>query len=224
MSNFLAYRNAFNLAITAVIGTAGVRAYPFSTANVFLALLETRTPALCAALGYLYTTLWFSTPLLVLSLVTSLATIAAFRSDRAIRFEPLPSYSKPETRGDLLLVLSEQHRAQEPGRSEHPTWLTIPRRGLHTGMMILGAVGTGKTSACMYPYVDQLLAWRAGTESEKVGGLEVKGDSAPRSATSFADMDERPITSKSASTRSTATTRCTTSSNPTPSPIQLRRS
>jgi hypothetical protein len=27
--------------------------------------------------------------------------------------------------------------------------------------MILGAVGTGKTSACMYPYVDQLLRWRA---------------------------------------------------------------
>ena len=28
--------------------------------------------------------------------------------------------------------------------------------------MILGAVGTGKTSACMYPYVDQLLRWQGG--------------------------------------------------------------
>jgi hypothetical protein len=44
--------------------------------------------------------------------------------------------------------------------------------------MILGAVGTGKTSACMYPYVDQLLRWRANDPDRKVGGLvmEVKGD------------------------------------------------
>ena len=44
--------------------------------------------------------------------------------------------------------------------------------------MILGAVGTGKTSACMYPYVDQLLRWRADDPDRKIGGLvlEVKGD------------------------------------------------
>src|SRR5207249_7398839 len=32
--------------------------------------------------------------------------------------------------------------------------------------------------ACMYPYVEQLLAWRAKSETEKIGGLilEVKGD------------------------------------------------
>src|SRR6185437_10354177 len=42
----------------------------------------------------------------------------------------------------------------------------------------LGAVGTGKTSACMYPYVDQLLRWRAQDPKRKIGGLimEVKGD------------------------------------------------
>ena len=44
--------------------------------------------------------------------------------------------------------------------------------------MVLGAVGTGKTSACMYPYVDQLLRWRRDDADRKVGGLvmEVKGD------------------------------------------------
>ena len=44
--------------------------------------------------------------------------------------------------------------------------------------MILGAVGTGKTSACMYPHVEQLLRWRAQDPEQKVGGLvlEVKGD------------------------------------------------
>ena len=68
-------------------------------------------------------------------------------------------------------------RPSRDGRPS-PSWLTIPQRGLYTGVMILGAVGTGKTSACMYPYVEQLLRWRAGDADRKVGGLllEVKGD------------------------------------------------
>jgi hypothetical protein len=76
------------------------------------------------------------------------------------------------------LLLGEQHHPTQATRVAAPTWLTIPRRGLHTGVMILGAVGTGKTSACMYPYLDQLLAWRATSRDEKIGGvvLEVKGD------------------------------------------------
>jgi hypothetical protein len=44
--------------------------------------------------------------------------------------------------------------------------------------MILGAVGTGKTSACMYPYVEQLVRWKSDDPDRKIGGLvlEVKGD------------------------------------------------
>jgi hypothetical protein len=77
-----------------------------------------------------------------------------------------------------MLVLGETHDARKPGRAPEPTWLTIPQRGLYTGIMIVGAVGTGKTSACMYPYVDQLLRWRADDPDHKMGGLvmEVKGD------------------------------------------------
>jgi hypothetical protein len=77
-----------------------------------------------------------------------------------------------------MLVLGEAHSATTPGRAPEPTWLTIPQRGLYTGIMILGAVGTGKTSACMYPYVDQLLRWRPDDPDQKMGGLvlEVKGD------------------------------------------------
>jgi len=35
-------------------------------------------------------------------------------------------------------------------------------------MVIVGAIGTGKTSACMYPYVEQLVAYRAGDHARKV--------------------------------------------------------
>ena len=70
-----------------------------------------------------------------------------------------------------MLVLGETHNLTSPGAAARPEWLTIPQRGLYTGVMILGAVGTGKTSACMYPYVDQLLRWKADDPTRKLGGL-----------------------------------------------------
>jgi hypothetical protein len=66
------------------------------------------------------------------------------------------------------VVLGEQHHATEAGRAANPRWLSIPERGLYTGMAIIGAVGTGKTSACMYPYVDQLLGFKPGDADAKV--------------------------------------------------------
>ena len=77
-----------------------------------------------------------------------------------------------------MLVLGERHFETTNGRAPQSSWLTIPQRGLYTGVMVLGAVGTGKTSACMYPYTDQRLRWKASDPKRKIGGLilEVKGD------------------------------------------------
>jgi hypothetical protein len=44
---------------------------------------------------------------------------------------------------------------------ENPQWLVIPERGLFTGVAILGAIGSGKTSCCMYPFAEQILAYRS---------------------------------------------------------------
>jgi hypothetical protein len=108
----------------------------------------------------------------------SLVAIVAYRRAPSARVRRLPAYPYPEVRANLMLVLGETHFHTLPGRAPSPEWLTIPQRGLYTGTMILGAVGTGKTSACMYPYVEQLLRWRAGDQERRLGGLilEVKGD------------------------------------------------
>lgn len=44
--------------------------------------------------------------------------------------------------------------------------------------MVLGAVGSGKTTACMIPFAEQILAYRARDPERRIGGLvlEVKGD------------------------------------------------
>jgi hypothetical protein len=91
---------------------------------------------------------------------------------------PLPAYSEPTKRNDLFLVLGEVHDPRKPVAAEQPYWLTVPERGLFTGIAIFGAIGTGKTSGCMYPYAEQLIAYRADDAEKRIGGLvlEVKGD------------------------------------------------
>jgi hypothetical protein len=93
-----------------------------------------------------------------------------------------------------MLVLGETHFETTPGRAPSPSWLTIPQRGLYTGVMIVGAVGTGKTSACMYPYAEQLLRWRASDPERKLGGLvlEVKGDFCPQVQKILAGAGRKP--------------------------------
>ena len=171
-------RRVVALGVAGCVGAWGLSMYPFSTQDPFLGLIALEAPGVCRALSYGYATLWFTTPFYAASLVGSLVAIIVYGYAPSEAERPLPSYPEPESRPTPMLVLGERHFDTEPGRAPAPTWLTVPQRGLYTGIMILGAVGTGKTSACMYPYVDQLLRWRADDESRKIGGLvlEVKGD------------------------------------------------
>ena len=70
------------------------------------------------------------------------------------------------------------HHPVEPREIFNPEWLTIPERGLYTGIAIFGAVGSGKTSACMHPFAKQLLGWQADDPEKRAAALmlEVKGD------------------------------------------------
>jgi hypothetical protein len=174
----LEQRAVIAMLIATGVGALGVHAYPIDRGNVYLQLIELRSPAVFFVLVYGYATLWFTTPFFALSIVASLVTIVAYRYPAGARARPLPAYVSPERRPSPMLVLGEAHFETTSGRAPAPTWLTIPQRGLYTGVMIVGAVGTGKTSACMYPYAEQLLRWRAGDPDRKIGGLilEVKGD------------------------------------------------
>jgi hypothetical protein len=174
----LEQRTVIAMVLATGVGVLGVHAYPIDRGNVYLQLIELRDPAVFFVLVYGYATLWFTTPFFALSVVTSLATIVVYRYPTSERAKPLPPYVPPERRSTPSLVLGEAHFETNTGRAPAPSWLTIPQRGLYTGVMVVGAVGTGKTSACMYPYTEQLLRWRAGDHERKIGGLvlEVKGD------------------------------------------------
>ena len=90
----------------------------------------------------------------------------------------LPRWPLSPTADGPAIVVGEVHHPVKAIESPAPEWLTIPERGLYTGVAIFGAVGSGKTSACMHPFARQLLSWQAKNPERRPAALilEVKGD------------------------------------------------
>ena len=93
-------------------------------------------------------------------------------------FAKLPPWPLDPKQKAPAIVIGEVHHPVEAREIFSPSWLTIPERGLYTGVAIFGAVGSGKTSACMNPFARQLLGWQAGNPKLRAAALvlEVKGD------------------------------------------------
>ena len=151
-----------------------LRAFPL------LDLLEYHNPNCYSAVVVWY----YLSPLVVVMLAGSISLsvwkvwLEARRRDLNCpsgRF-PLGRFS-PEQPGPEI-VIGEVHHPVEPKEIFNPGWLTIPERGLYTGIAIFGAVGSGKTSACMHPFAKQLLSWQADDPEKRAAALmlEVKGD------------------------------------------------
>ena len=90
----------------------------------------------------------------------------------------LPTWPLSPTADGPAIVVGEVHHPVRAIESPAPEWLTIPERGLYTGVAIFGAVGSGKTSACMHPFARQLFGWHATNPERRAAALvlEVKGD------------------------------------------------
>jgi hypothetical protein len=172
------HRRTISLALSAATGAAGLWFWPFPATNLWLAMIGEHSPRVYHGLAYTYATLWFSTSFLMFSAVFASLFIFVAQLRPGSAKIALPPYPDPSTRTDLFLVLGEQHHRRTPTRSASPTWLTIPERGLYTGIAIVGAIGSGKTSACVYPYLEQLLAYQTGDPARRLAALilEVKGD------------------------------------------------
>ena len=175
-------KNSTVAVIGAAIGTAGAyalnRPFPGPGDNLYLDLIVQNDPAIHAAIRLWY----YAAPGVAVILAGSLV-LSAWR----VWFQPLFRFRRrgrlPEwptsPNGDApSLVIGETHHPTVPRESERPSWLVIPEKGLYTGVLVVGAVGTGKTSGCMYPFAHQLLSWRADDPRKRAGALvlEVKGD------------------------------------------------
>jgi hypothetical protein len=150
----------------------------FPDDQILLRVIAVRAPEAFLSFKYLYYTFLFTTPYLAYSTILSGLYIFTLKAKRHIEPGRLPLYPDPSTRDGLFLVVGEVHNPRKPVPAKDPYWLTIPERGLFTGIAIFGAVGSGKTSCCMFPFAEQILAYKAGDKEKRIGGLvlEVKGD------------------------------------------------
>src|SRR4051812_43657915 len=104
------HRFVISLALSAVVGVAGLHAWPFPSGHALLGLIEANRPMLYAGFAYTYATVWFSTPFVLLNVVGSFMYVFVIRTTRRVQSAPLPPYPPVATRDDLFLVLGEQHR------------------------------------------------------------------------------------------------------------------
>src|SRR5882762_10015908 len=91
-------RVLLDILIAGCVGTRGLYAYPVQTDNAFLGLIHLERPFVFEVLAYGYATLWFTTPFLAASLVTSVLAIVAYRYPCTVRAHALPPYPHPEAR------------------------------------------------------------------------------------------------------------------------------
>jgi hypothetical protein len=170
------------LFVSAILAMAtGVCLYylrPFPENQLFLRVIARQAPYAFWSFRFAYNAMLFTTPFFTYSAALSGLYIFTLRPRAPVIAGHLPTYPDPTTRSELFLVVGEIHNPRKPVPAEVPSWLTIPDRGLFTGIAIFGAIGSGKTSCCMLPFAEQILAFQAYDKQKRIGGLilEVKGD------------------------------------------------
>jgi hypothetical protein len=173
--------NSKNLIACLLAAGTGLTLYfhfPFPEENFFLDLLFLRACPVFLGATLFYVLFLYTTPYIFYSILLSGLYIVAIKTPSRLRPGRLPAYSLPRNRDSLCLVIGEIHKGDIPGPADHPAWLSIPERGLFTGIAAFGAVGSGKTSCGIYPFAEQILAFKADQPEKRIGGLvlEVKGD------------------------------------------------
>ena len=155
------------------------RPFPSFDEHPILALVQYHTPDF-----FSFMLLWYYLSPFVAVMLCGLISVTVWKvwlEGRRRDFAPfakLPPWPLSADQKAPAIVIGEVHHQVEAREVFSPTWLTIPERGLYTGVAIFGAVGSGKTSACMNPFARQLLGWQAGNPHLRAAALvlEVKGD------------------------------------------------
>ena len=155
------------------------RPFPSLDEHPILALVQYHTPDF-----FSFMLLWYYLSPFVAVMLCGVISVTVWKvwlEGRRRDFAPfakLPPWPLSADQKAPAIVIGEVHHPVEAREIFSPSWLTIPERGLYTGVAIFGAVGSGKTSACMNPFARQLLGWQAGNPHLRAAALvlEVKGD------------------------------------------------
>jgi hypothetical protein len=172
------YRIVLALGLGAACGIVLNSMFPMDNANQLLRLIALERPPVFRGLVWSYDLFLYTTPFLIFSMLFSLLYVHLYKTELELPAGRLPPYPDPHTRTELSLVVGEVHRQLVPEPSSTPEWLSVPERGLYTGISCFGSIGSGKTYGLVLPAMRQLFAYRANDPVRKLSGivLEVKGD------------------------------------------------
>src|SRR6266849_9205239 len=131
-------------------------------------------PSMYVAFVWSFAIFLFTTPFLMLSMGFSLLYIHFYEEETAETLGTLPEYPEPQYRQDLFLILGELHHQLEASPAAHPQWLSIPEKGLYTGIAALGAIGSGKTRGVILPAMHQLFGYKRVTQRGNCPALFLK--------------------------------------------------
>ena len=164
--------------LTAAAVRAFLAPFPGTGGNPYLDLIAHHDPGLHTVIRAWYYLAPGIAVLLAGSVTLSVSRVWLRPLARRRSRGRLPAWPASAEDDAPSLVVGELHHPTVPTESERPSWLVIPEKGLYTGLLVVGAVGTGKTTACMYPFARQLLSWQADDPGRRAGALvlEVKGD------------------------------------------------
>ncbi|MBZ5677080.1 MAG: TraM recognition domain-containing protein [Acidobacteriia bacterium] len=178
MNRIVDSRDTLVALLSAAVGFALLHRMVFPEHHPLLQLILLNRPQLFYGIKYAYLVSLFTTPFITFSVLFSLLYIFGTRARKDPGLVQLPMYPEPTGRDRLYIVLGEVHYTKRPEPVPNPRWLAIPERGLYTGIAIFGAIGSGKTSGCMFPFAEQIFGYRAEDKERRIGGLmlEVKGD------------------------------------------------
>lgn len=154
-----------------------------------LNLVRLQTPVVYAVVDLSYIGFLFTTRLVAASLALSSGNVFLYKPGAGQVAPELPPYRDFTNTGEASLAVGKLPDSRTPVPDAHPRWLTIPPRGPHTGIANFGAIGSGKTSRCILPFMRQLVAYKVTSQGERIGGLalEVKGDFRARLRSALAD-------------------------------------
>ena len=171
---------AISLASIALVWSFLTRPFPAPGDVPIVDLIEFEDPGFYAVIRT-----WHLVTPSVMAFIAVMVVTSSYRlwfgsrsRDRRFGRGTLPRWPTSPDDDAPSLVVGECHHPSEPREIRRPSWLTLPERGLYTGVAIFGAVGTGKTSACMRPFARQLLSWQSADPQKRAAALvlEVKGD------------------------------------------------
>ena len=114
----------------------------------------------------------------VITIVSSLLRVWFSAMQLRGRRGKLPPWPISDSDPGPSICVGELHHQIKLEEAPYPRWCVMPEKGLYTGLVIFGAIGTGKTSSCMNPFCRQLLGWRKHDKEKRAAALvlEVKGD------------------------------------------------